>query len=261
MLIFQAVMLIFVREENVQVKVEETTPIRELFQVIIHNDQLLWTTVAMALFMIGYTTTTSFGLYYFEFVYGDKDMYSIFALVLGISQITALAVFPAFSRRFSRKVLYRAATVLVVLGYLIFYPAEISMVLIGIAGVLIFVGQAFIQLIMLMFIADCVEYGQWKLGRRNDSITLSLQPLINKIGGAAASGIVGLTVVFSGMKNASGPKDISPQGVTLFKTAMLIVPLLLIAAGYFVYAAKYKIDEDTYRQIVKEIEATKKADP
>lgn len=254
MLIFQLIMLIFVKEEKIQVVLDEPTSLRDLFQTIVKNDQLLWTTVAMALFMIGYVTTTSFGLYYFEFIYGDKDMYPVFAAVLGVSQITALAVFPLFSKRFTRKQLYLAATILVVAGYLIFFPATTSMLQIGIAGVLLFVGQAFIQLIMLMFISDCVEYGQYKLGRRNDSVTLSLQPLINKIGGAIASGIVGLTVVYSGVKNAKSPADITPEGVALFKTAMLIVPLILIVAGYVVYALKYRIDEKTYKMMVEEIE-------
>ena len=54
----------------------------------------------------------------------------------------------------------------------------------ALCAVLVFVGQAFIQTLMLMFLADTVEYGQWKLGKRNESITFSVQPLINKIGGA-----------------------------------------------------------------------------
>lgn len=254
MLVFQFIMLVFVREERIQVSLDEPTSVKDLFTAIVKNDQLLWTTVAMALFMIGYTTTTSFGLYYFEFIYGDKDMYAVFAAVLGVSQISALAVFPLFSKRFTRKQLYLAATILVVAGYLIFYPATTSMLQIGIAGVLLFVGQAFIQLIMLMFISDCVEYGQYKLGKRNDSVTLSLQPLINKIGGAVASGIVGLTVVYTGVKNATSPSDITPEGQAFFKTAMLIVPLVLIAAGYVIYAWKYRIDEKTYKMMVEAIE-------
>ena len=79
---------------------------------------------------------------------------------------------------------------LVVLGYLTFFFAPMNMIFIGAAGVLIFVGQAFIQLLMLMFLADTIEYGQWKTGKRNESVTFSIQPLINKIGGAIASGIV-----------------------------------------------------------------------
>jgi hypothetical protein len=70
-----------------------------MFKVIFHNDQLLYTTIAMALFMIGYTTTTSFGLYYFKYAYGDESMYSIFALLAYITLIFIVmmlvaAVFP-----------------------------------------------------------------------------------------------------------------------------------------------------------------------
>ena len=127
-------------------KQEEKTTLKDTIRVIFKNDQLLFTTVAMALFMIGYSTTTSFGTYYFIYAYGDAGMYSVFAAVLGVSQLSALTVFPKFSARFTRKQLYFGATVLVVLGYLIFFFAPVNMVFIGAAGVLIFVGQAFIQL-------------------------------------------------------------------------------------------------------------------
>ncbi len=261
MWLFQFIMLALVKEEHVQVEVEKPTNIRDLFTTIFHNDQLLWTTVSMCLFMIAYTTTTSFGLYYFEYIFGDKDAYSVFALILGVSQIAALAAFPLFSKRFSRKSLYRSGTILVVAGYVIFYVAKESLITIAVAGILLFVGQAFIQLLMLMFISDCVEYGQLKLGRRNDSITLSLQPLINKVGGAAASGIVGLTVLWSGVKNARSAADMQPEGITLFKTAMLLLPLFLIALSYLIYAKKYVITEEKYAEIVAAIKAQEEAGP
>ena len=34
------------------------------------------------LFMVGYTATTSFGIYYFKYIYGDENMYAVFALSL-----------------------------------------------------------------------------------------------------------------------------------------------------------------------------------
>ena len=82
---------------------QEKTTLRDMGRAIFKNDQLLVTAIAMALFMIGYTTTTSFGQYFFKYAYGDEGMYAIFAAVLGVSQISALLVFPLFSRRFSRK--------------------------------------------------------------------------------------------------------------------------------------------------------------
>lgn len=251
----QAITVFGVQEKKDTFKQEEPTTLKGMLRAIWDNDQLLYTAISMSLFMIGYVTTTSFGLYFFKYAYRDEGMYSIFAVILGVSQIGALAVFPLFSKRFSRRALYTAATVLVVIGYLVFFFSPMNMLFIGTAGILMFLGQAFIQILMLMFLADTVEYGQWKLGKRNESVTFSLQPFINKMGGAIASGIVGATVILSGINDAVTPADVTSQGLLLMKFAMLILPLLFVLAGYLVYRYKYKIDSPMYQQILTDLQA------
>ena len=127
------------------------------------------------------------------------------------------------------------------------------MVPIAIAGVLLFVGQAFIQTLMLMFLTDTIEYGQWKLGKRNDSITFSIQPLINKLGAAVATGIVTLTLILSGINRAASAADVTAQGLLIMKSAMMALPLLSIALGYFVYLRHYRIDESMYHEIIQHL--------
>lgn len=249
---FQLVTVFGVKEKR-SFKEEENTSLRELGKVLFQNDQLLWTAVSMALFMIGYCTTTNFGTYYFKYAYGDENMYSIFAGVLGVSQLAALAVFPRFSAKFSRRKLYSAATVLVIAGYAVFFFAPMNMIPIAVAGVLLFVGQAFIQTLMLMFLADTIEYGQWKLGKRNDSITFSIQPFINKIGAAIATGVVTVTLILSGINEAPTAADVTDQGLLILKIAMMVMPLIAIVVGYFVYLKKYKIDGALYGRIVEEL--------
>ncbi|MDD3921106.1 MAG: glycoside-pentoside-hexuronide (GPH):cation symporter, partial [Eubacteriales bacterium] len=115
----QSVTLIGTKEPRGVFKQEEHTTLKGMVTAIFKNDQLLYTAIAMALFMIGYDTTTSFGLYYFKYVFDNEAMYSVFAVILGVSQIAALAVFPVFSKRYTRKQLYAAGTVLVVIGYIL----------------------------------------------------------------------------------------------------------------------------------------------
>ncbi|MDR0315332.1 MAG: glycoside-pentoside-hexuronide (GPH):cation symporter [Treponema sp.] len=240
-----------VKESGVVTDRKQSTPLRELLRIIYKNDQLFFTAIAMSLFMIGYVTTASFGLYFFKYAYGDEGMYSIFAIILGVSQISALAIFPLFSKRFDRKTLFTAAIILVAAGYIIFFFAPThTMLFIGAGGVLIFVGQSFVQLLMLMFLADSVDYGHWKLGKRNDSITFSLQPLINKMGGAISSGVVSAVIIVSGIKDAETAADVTAAGLIMMKIAMLIFPMLCIAASYIIYRMKYKIDSRFYAQIL-----------
>ncbi len=254
MLAFLCFTVFGVKEPMFGNKKEEHTSVKELVRIIFKNDQLLVTALAMALFMIGYSTTTSFGLYYFKYVYGDEGMYSIFALILGVSQIFALSIFPVLGKRYPRKKLYAFSTALVVTGYLIFFFAPTNtMLFIGIAGLILFIGQAFIQVMTLMFLTDSVEYGEWKFGKRNDSVTFSLQPFINKMGGAIASGVVGAIVIVSGMSQAQSAADMTASGIFILKMAMMVFPLICIVIGFLVYRSKYILDEEMYGKIVREL--------
>ncbi|SDL63245.1 glycoside-pentoside-hexuronide (GPH):cation symporter [Tessaracoccus oleiagri] len=251
MLMFQALPLVFARE---QVLVDSgNTGLKGLWRAIVANDQLMWTTLGMTLFMTGYTLTTSLGLYYFKYVFGDEDAYSTFALVLGVTQIASLALFPLVSRYVRRFRIHLGATAMMVLGYVVFYFADGDLGIVAVAGVLLFAGQGAIQLLMVMFIADSAEYGQWKLGRRNEAVTFALQPFIYKFSNALATGVVGATVVVSGISDAASSADLDADGRLVIKVAMMGLPLVLVVVSYLILRARYRLDEVTYADIVGEL--------
>ena len=251
--------LLGVKEKRVAVEDQEGTTLKQMWRALAHNDQLMWTTLSMALFMVGYCTTVGFAVYYMKYIFGNEGLYVVLVGVCGVSQLSALAVYPVFAKRFNRKQLYTLSTILVLAGYGIFFFAEISIILIALGAILVFVGQAFIQTLMLMFLADTVEYGQWKLGKRNESITFSVQPLINKIGGALSTAVVSLTLIISGIKIDGGTVDaIDTSGKLLVKASMFALPLVFIVAGYIIYLKKYKISETFYGEILHDLEEREK---
>ncbi|QNO38128.1 MFS transporter [Protaetiibacter sp. SSC-01] len=254
----QGAMLLLTREDRT-LSGQPHTRFRELISVIFRNDQLLAVAVAFVLFNVAFAVTTNFGIYYFKYVYGDEDMYSVFTLVLGVSQLTALVVYPAVARRMSRRMLFTITLVAVVVGYALFFftpPSGLAMIIVS--GVLVFAAQAMIQVHMLMFIADTVEYGEHKLGRRNDGVTLSLQPFIYKLSSAVATGVTGWAVIASGIKDA-GDTAITDDGQLLVRVVMFVVPALLIALSYVVYRMFYRLDESRYEAIVEELRVRKAA--
>lgn len=254
MLIFQSFTVFMAKEDSTIPTEFEPTRFRELARILFRNDQLLAVAVSMTLFMVGYSTTTSLGLYYFKYVYGDEAMYSVFALVLGVAQIGTLIAYPTLASRLSRKHLYSLGMILVTGGYTLFFFAPTStMVFIGIAGLAMFVGQALIQMLILMFIADSVEYGQWKLGRRNESVTLSVQPFIYKVSAALSAGVVGATVLLSRTQDLPAGQTLEGGHLLIFKIAMMLLPLLLIAGSYLVYRRYYRIDATFFATMVQEL--------
>lgn len=281
MWIFQSFTIFGVKEDRSSLKRQEHTSLSGMLKALIKNDQLMITAIAMALFMIGYCTTTSFGVYYFKYAYKNEGTYMVFAAVLGVAQLTALSIFPQFSKRFTRKQLYFGSMVAVVAAYILFFLSFEQLPLIVLAGLILFFAQAFIQLLMLLFLADAVEYGEWKLGKRNESVSFAVQPFINKLGGAIGTGVVTLTLIISGINPVSkqlaelenslclltNPNEITAvqaeidaliQGVTdspiwIMKIAMMILPLLCILVGFIIYHKKFKIDETMYAQIVSDL--------
>jgi sugar transporter len=257
MLGFQSLTLLFTRQ---QVTVSAShTPFRELVRVIGRNDQLLWAAGAMLCFMGGYMTVTSLGIYYFKYVYRDEAAYSVFAAILAVTQLAGLALFPLVRRFLRRFQIHTLATLLCLVALVVFWFADSSLAVVAVAGVLLFTGQAFIQLLMLMFIADCVEYGQWKLGRRNESVTLAVQPFIYKASNAIGSGFVGLALLVSGISGAGSPDDVTAGGIAAFKSVMMVVPMLFIAGSWLILRAGYRLDEKRYAEILAELESGKAA--
>lgn len=251
MVLGQAVTLFGVKEPDIVVPQERTT-LRDLGRAVFSNDQLLWTAIAMVTFMTGYVTTTTFGTYYFKYVYGDENMYAPFGGVLVASQLLGYGIFPQLSKRFSRKTLYTAAIALILAGYAVFFFSPPQLAFVAVAGLLIFIGDSFVTILMLVFLSDTIEYGHWKLGRRNGSVTFALQPFINKVGAALSTQIVAVAVVIAAL-NPEHPELVTADGILTVKIGMLVLPPILILISYLIYRAKYRIDDQLYAQIVAEL--------
>lgn len=263
---FQTITLIGVKEDRSQLESAERTTLKDLFRALVGNDQLLVTAVSMALFMIGYCTTTGFGTYYFKYAFGDEGMYMVFAAVLAVAQLTALSVFPLFRKKFTRKQLYTGSMIAVAISYVIFFLSFEWLPLIVLAGLGLFFAQAFIQLLMLLFLADAVEYGEWKLGKRNEAASFAVQPFINQFGGAISKGVVSFTLIISGLnmianeiglypdREAEIVSGIAPWSIWVMKLSMMILPLICILVGFILYQKKFKIDEEMYATIVSDLE-------
>lgn len=269
MWVFQSITLFGVKEDRSQLEKAEKTTLKDLLRALAGNDQLLVTAVSMVLFMIGYCTTTGFGTYYFKYAYKDEGMYMVFAAVLAVAQLTALSVFPLFRKKFTRKQLYTGSMVVVAVSYIIFFLSFEWLPLVILAGLGLFFAQAFIQLLMLLFLADAVEYGEWKLGKRNEAASFAVQPFINQFGGAISKGIVSFTLIISGINMIAN--DIADAGdnqalvneilnatpgsaIWIMKLSMMILPLICILVGFVLYQKKFKIDEVMYAKIVKDLE-------
>ena len=193
----------------------------------------------------------------------------IFAAVLAVAQLSALIVFPLLRKKFNRKQLYFGSMVSVTFAYLLFFFSFEHIAPIVVAGLALFFAQAIIQLLMLLFLADSIEYGEWKLGKRSEAASFAVQPFVNQIGGAISKGVLSLTLIVSGINGVAKKlegitnEEISSEiianipggSIWVMKLGMMIFPLICIVVGFILYMTKFRIDEKFYQQILDDLES------
>jgi sugar (glycoside-pentoside-hexuronide) transporter len=263
LIVFQAIMVLLVREDRTIVT-EQHTKFRELYTLLARNDQLMWAALTQLLYQVAFTITQALAYYYMVYIYGDENMYTALAAAVGVATLGALAVYPLLAKRLTRSVQFSLSLGLTVLGYLVFFFAPNGVLIpVLIAALLVFVGTSWLQMLMLMFLTDSVEYGQWKLGRRNESANFALQPFVWKLSGGLANGVVGVTLIIAGISNNDTHRILDSSGQFALKTSMLLIPLALMVLCYLIYRRFYTLDETRYAQIVAELEsrAAEQAEP
>lgn len=235
---------------------KEQTKFKDILKILVKNDQLLAIAMSYLFFTTGQTLLNSFELYYFTYILGNSKAFSILGGLNTIVGVISVFAFPLFSGKIGRHKLFYGAASIEVLGALIFAFAGKSLALVLLGAELFFIPQPIIFLVVLMTITDSVEYGQLKLGHRDESLTLSVRPLLDKFGGAVANGVVGAATVAAGMTGGATAATVTAHGVSIFKVYMFLIPIALILVGIIIFALKVKLDEKSHAQIVAKLEQT-----
>lgn len=246
------------KEENSALRQQkEKTSIKDIFSALTKNDQLMWLALAYILFAIGYVATTAVLMLYFQYVIGNIAAFSIVGIVSAICGIISVPLFPVITKSISRKYVYIIGIVSMLIGYLLFSTAPSNLMPVIIIGLVFFYfPYQLIFISVLMTISDSVEYGQWKNGVRNEAVTLSLRPLLDKIAGALSNGIVGFISVTCGMIGNAKASDITAKGIVTFKVYAFYLPAALMIVSAIIFFLKIKLTEKKHAEIVKELEAS-----
>lgn len=249
---------LFTREVNSDIRKnkKDTKGIVGIFKALSGNDQLMWVAAAYLFYGVAINITGSLEVYYFTYIMGMPTAFSIFSTINIFLGIFATSLFPILSKKLSRKALFTGCIVVMLLGIALFSVAGSNLPLVLIAASTFGFPQQMVFLIVLMVITDSVEYGQLKLGHRDESLALSVRPLIDKFGGAVSNGVVGQIAIMAGMTTGATASSITAAGKTNFKIMMFAVPAIMLLVSIIIFAKKVILSEQKHAQIVTELEKT-----
>ena len=232
------------------------TSFKDVFSILRKNDQLMWLAFTYLIFGLGQNLVNSFQIYYFTYMLGDSSQLSFLGIINVIIGLLAVVLFPVLTTKFKRRNLFFGSIIVMLLALVIYAFAGQSTLMVLFAAGLFNLPQPLIFLVVLMTLTDTVEYGQLKLGHRDESLILCVRPLIDKMSGAITSAIVGFTAVWVGMSGKATAATITEANKLNFELIMFAAPIVFMIIATLIYKAKVTLTEETHAEIVKELERT-----
>ena len=227
----------------------------EAFKALFQNDQLLWVALSYLLYAIANVATTGVLLFLFKFVLDNQAAYSMTGVIALVAGLIMAPLYPILNKRIPRRVLYIVGMTSMIVAYILLGLFSTNVTVVFIALVLFYIPGTLIQMTAILSLTDSIEYGQLKNGKRNEAVTLSVRPMLDKIAGACSNGIVGFVAVAAGMIGNATAADMTASNIHTFQICAFYVPLAVIVLSLLVFLFKVKISEKMHDDIVRQLES------
>lgn len=198
-------------------------------------------------------------LYYFKYVEGDEGLFTVYSMLLMIPSILGAGAFPFVFRWLGNK--GRTASVFAAgtgaaMFVMYFFSATTSPIsFYGLAALSQFFFCGFNTAIYAI-VPDCVEYGEWKTGIRNDGFQYAFVSLGNKVGMAIGTSLLAGVLGNLGFV-ANQSQNIAVQSA-IHHAFSTIPGLLWIVTAVVLFF--YQINKNSYNRIIAELGAKKGAE-
>ncbi len=227
---------------------------KKIFEVIKNNDQLRVFILFAMLSNAGFYMISGVGAYYFDVVVGDSSSQSGFNTFGAVGSILGLAVIPIMMKFTSRRRTYQFSLLLAIAGYIgMFISGQSgSITAMGITYLIAQIGTASMFVSQTVFLADIVDYGEYKMGYRAESVTFSMKGFLQKMAYTVQTIILysGLSIShYDGDLHSANP-EMAHSAITVM---MLVLPMILMAASLIIFSTKFKLTDDKMSEITAKL--------
>lgn len=244
-------------KEAVQVPEKQKISLKKQLEAVAKNKPYLIAVAGQFLFGVTLYGRNADALYYFTYVEGNQALFSTYSLCIIIPSILGAACFPPLFKLTNNK--GRSASIFALLTGISMFAMYFFSV--ANAPVPFYVLACFAQFFFSGFntaiyaiVPDCVEYGEWKTGLRNDGFQYAFISLGNKVGMA-----IGTSVLAAVLGACGYVANVKQNAMTLavMKHAFTTIPgMLWILTAVVLFF--YRLNRKAYNKIVKEIQDRKK---
>ena len=248
-----------VSKENVQIvekSEDEDVPFAEGIKILFKNKYWVIMLVLQFLMNISYGLSTSGGTYYAKYILGNDN---IVALLGAVGLIPTFLGFILTGPMASKLGMTKTCMISCVMGVVaclvrVFTPYSLATCIAG--GVVTTFANIPLMCLFGAMVNNCVEYNDYKFGKRIVGMTNSANSFGSKIGSGIGASLIGWLLAAAGYKAAL---DVQPASVdTAIFAFGIYIPLALFVI-MFILLKKYDL-EKRYPEIVAELQKRKEAE-
>ncbi len=246
LILFSTICVLSTKEKNVVYGEKTKFSLKKIFTVLAHNDQLVVFMVVAMLSNAGWYLTSGTAVYYFSDVLGEPKAQSLFQTIGAVGSVLGLVVIPVLSKWFSKKTIYQISLIATMIGYVlmfVFGPILNITIALDIAYIVSSTGIAAMFVGQTIFLADIVDYGEFKNGERNESITFSMKGFLQKMAYTIQTIILfgGLSLMNYNEQITSTTKALTEGTKNGIGIICFAIPPVLILLSLIVFSSKFKL--------------------
>lgn len=243
-------------KEVVEIPVGQKLPLGVQLRAVAKNKPYLLALLGQLLFGFVLYGRNADMIYYFTYVEGDANLFSFYSLAIIVPSIIGAACFPLVFRWTQNKgwtaSIFAALTGVSMITLYFFSPKTSAVAFYVMAAISQFFFSGFNTAIYAI-IPDCVEYGEWKTGIRNDGFQYSFISLGNKIGMALGTSLLALALGSAGYVSNAIQNE---QVVSIMRHCFSTIPgvLWIVTAVCLTF---YRLNRKQYHHIIGELQQRK----
>ncbi|MBR3819419.1 MAG: MFS transporter [Clostridia bacterium] len=254
LIFFAAISVLSTKERRIVVNNDKFS-FKAAINVIKQNDQLLIFMLFAMISNAGFYMTSGISSYYFTSVLGDLTLQSKFNLMGTVGSVLAILVVPVCSKFMNNRSIYKLSLGMAAAGYIgmaiVGYLIPGNVTLLGICYILTSLGTGSMFVNQTVMLADCVDYGEYKTGKRNQSLTFSMKGFLQKMAYTIQAIIMYATFTVTGYDGEAAVQTAQAQSAISF--LMFIVPPAMMISSLIIFSKKYKIYGDFKQEVLEAV--------
>ncbi len=250
----------------------ETASVKQMFSSLVRNDQAMAIVITIVLVDVAMYITSNLVIYFFKYDLGGtgwyKD-YTLFNTVAGAAQIIAMmALYPILRQalKIANTKIFYAGLAMSMIGYVgllaLATAGNKTLALFLIPGVLIMAASGMNNVLITIFLANTVDYGEIKNGRRDESVIFSMQTFVVKLSSGLAAFIASLTLGVLNLSNAAVTEADQTVDFSLgvaasqkmgLRMVMTLIPIAVLIVACIWFKAKYRLNDKKVEELAEQV--------